>query len=72
MEFAKKVKGLGYTVIGGGLITTDTECEKYLENESVDAIFLGRKLLNDPYFVMHAAVKAGRKDLIIEPYERGF
>jgi len=72
MEFAKKVKALGYAVIGGGLITTDTECEKYLENESVDAIFLGRKLLNDPYFVMHAAVKAGRKDLIIEPYERGF
>jgi len=72
MDFAKKVKTLGYTVIGGGLITSDIECEKYLENGSVDAIFLGRKLLNDPYFVMHTAIKAGRKDLIIEPYERGF
>lgn len=72
MQFAKKIKSLGYTVIGGGLITTDTDCEKFLEDESADAIFLGRKLLNDPYFVLHTAVKNNRKDLVIEPYERGF
>ena len=72
MEYAKKIKELGYTVIGGGLITSDLECEKYLENGFADAIFLGRKLLNDPYFVLKTAAKNGRKDLVIEPYERGF
>jgi NADPH2 dehydrogenase len=72
MEYAKRIKALGYIVIGGGLITTDVECEKYLDNGSVDAIFLGRKLLNDPYFVLHTAAKNNRKDLVIQPYERGF
>ncbi len=72
MDFAKRIKELGYVVIGGGLITTDVQCEEYLSNGSVDAIFLGRKLLNDPYFVLHSAAKNNRKDLVIQPYERGF
>jgi len=72
MEFAKQAKALGYTVIGGGLIGTAEDAEKYLEEGCADFIYLGRKLLRSPYFVMEAAKIAGRNDLIIKPYERGF
>jgi len=72
MEFAKRVKELRYKVIGGGLITTDEQCQNYLDNHACDAIFLGRVLLNNPYFFLHAAAKQQRKELIIPPYEHGF
>lgn len=72
MDFSKKVKSLGYTVIGGGLITSDKEVQNYLDNNYCDAVFLGRALLNNPYFVLHAAKNQQKRDLIIPPYERGF
>lgn len=72
MEFAKRVKETGYTVVGGGLITTEDQCQKYLDNHACDAIFLGRALLNNPYFVLHSAARHQKKELIIPPYERGF
>jgi len=72
MELARKIKDRGIIVIGGGLITLPTDVEKFLTNGSADFIYLGRVLLNDPYFVLRTAAKAERKDLIITPYERGF
>jgi NADPH2 dehydrogenase len=72
MELARKIKDHGFVVIGGGLITLPTDIEKFLTNGSADFIYLGRVLLNDPYFVLRTAAKAERKDLIITPYERGF
>lgn len=72
MEFAKKVKSLGYTVIGGGLLTIDKQVQNYIDNDYCDAVFLGRILLNNPYFALHAASNQQKKELIIPPYERGF
>jgi len=72
MEFARQVKALGYLVMGGGLITTAEDAEKYLQDGFADFIYLGRKLLRSPYFVMETAKQVGRNDLIIKPYERGF
>lgn len=72
MELARKIKDHGFVVIGGGLITLSTDVEKFLTNGSADFIYLGRVLLNDPYFVLRTAAKSERKDLIITPYERGF
>lgn len=42
--------------IGGGLITKAETAEAYLSNDSVDLIFLGRALLDDPYWPMHSKV----------------
>jgi NADPH2 dehydrogenase len=72
MDYAKKVKGLGITAVGGGLITTKEDVMKYLADESSDFIYLGRELLRNPYFCLNTAASMGLKELIIKPYERGY
>lgn len=51
--------------IGGGLITKAETAEAYLSNDSVDLIFLGRALLDDPYWPMHS--KVAMKEEVIWP-----
>jgi NADPH2 dehydrogenase len=72
LEFAAKIKQVGITTIGGGLITTFEQIEEILEKEKADLVFIGRELLRNPNFVLHLAKKANRMDLILEQYERGF
>jgi NADPH2 dehydrogenase len=72
LEFAAKIKQVGITTIGGGLITTFEQIEEILEKERADLVFIGRELLRNPNFVLHLAKKANRMDLILEQYERGF
>lgn len=42
-----------------GMITTGTEAEKILQAGEADVVFLGRELLRDPYFPLHAAKELG-------------
>jgi NADPH2 dehydrogenase len=72
LEFAAKIKQVGITTIGGGLITTFEQIEEILDKEKADLVFIGRELLRNPNFVLHLAKKANRMDLILEQYERGF
>jgi len=41
--------------IAGGLITSPLMAEEILENQRADLIFLGRELLRNPYWPLHAA-----------------
>ncbi|MDD3123102.1 MAG: NADPH dehydrogenase NamA [Candidatus Izemoplasmatales bacterium] len=72
MDYAKKVKDLGFTTLGGGLITSIDYVMKYLSDGSSDFIYLGRELLRNPYFCLNTAASMGHKELIIKPYERGY
>ena len=72
IPYATKIKEVGITTIGGGLITTLEEINKILENDQADLIYIGRELLRNPYFVMHLAKASSQPDVIIEQYERGF
>ena len=72
IPYATKIKEVGITTIGGGLITTLEEINKILENDQADLVYIGRELLRNPYFVMHLAKASNQPDVIIEQYERGF
>lgn len=45
----------GLPVIGGGLVTTAKMAEEIVVSERSDLIFIGRELLRNPYWTMHAA-----------------
>ncbi|ABW17953.1 NADPH dehydrogenase NamA [Alkaliphilus oremlandii] len=57
--------------IGGGLVTTPLMAEEILQNNRADLIFLGRELLRNPYWALHAAKEV--RDDVPWPvqYERG-
>ncbi|ERJ12056.1 NADPH dehydrogenase NamA [Haloplasma contractile] len=47
-------KGTGLKTIAGGLVTVSDLAESALQNEQADFIFLGRELLRNPYWALHA------------------
>jgi NADPH2 dehydrogenase len=57
-------------VITGGLISSPQLAEEILHNDRADLVFIGRELLRDPYWPLHAAKEL--KDDIVWPkqYER--
>lgn len=58
--FAERIKKETGIMTGAvGLITTAQEAETILQNEGADLIFLGRQVLRDPYFGLHAANELG-------------
>lgn len=59
-EVIKKETNL--PTIGGGLITSPLMAEEILRNNRADFIFLGRELLRNPYWPLHAA-KEVRDDI---------
>ena len=60
IPFAEHLKkALGLTVIGGGLIEAPTLAEEIVANHRADLVFLGRALLRDPFWPLHAAKELG-------------
>jgi 2,4-dienoyl-CoA reductase-like NADH-dependent reductase (Old Yellow Enzyme family) len=58
--FAERIKKEAGIMTGAvGLITTAQQAEDILQKEGADLILLGRKLLRDPYFPLHAAKELG-------------
>ncbi|MBB1286372.1 NADH:flavin oxidoreductase/NADH oxidase [Flavisolibacter sp. BT320] len=58
--FAERIKKEAGIMTGAvGLITTAQEAETILQNEGADLIFLGRQVLREPYFPLHAAKALG-------------
>ncbi|MCC6185705.1 MAG: NADPH dehydrogenase NamA [Chitinophagaceae bacterium] len=53
-----------------GLITTASQAETILQNNEADLIFLGRELLRNPYFPLHAAQELGDEIAWPKQYER--
>ncbi|HWT27709.1 MAG TPA: NADPH dehydrogenase, partial [Mobilitalea sp.] len=56
VKFAETIKKSAcIPVIAGGLITSPLMAEEILQNDRADLIFLGRELLRNPYWALHAA-----------------
>lgn len=56
VPFAKEIKSRTGILTGAvGLITEADQAEEILQKEEADLIFIGRELLRDPYFALHAA-----------------
>ncbi len=69
--YAKTIKKeTGLPVIAGGLITSPLMAEEILEKDEADLIFLGRELLRDPYWPLHAAKELEEEIKWPTQYER--
>lgn len=55
-----------------GLITNEEMAEEILQNGRADLVALGRELLRDPYFPLHAAERHGVPGYVPESYKRAF
>ncbi len=69
--YANAIKEAGFTVLGGGFIRDPHYMEEVLTTNKVDAIFLGRELLLNPFFVQRLAKKE-KPELVIDAYKRSF
>lgn len=69
--FAETIKThTGLPVIAGGLITKSKMAEEIIRNGRADFVFLGRELLRNPYWPLHASQKLGIDIPWPEQYER--
>ncbi len=71
--FAEKIKREAGIPTGAvGLITEANQAEKILQESQADAIFLGRVLLRDPYWAIHAAQILKEPVAVPKQYARAF
>lgn len=63
-------KGTGITTGTVGMITEARQAEEILAKEQADLIFIGRELLRDPYFALHAAKELGDSVRWVDQYQR--
>lgn len=71
VPFADSIKKESELTTGAvGLLNEASQMEDLLESEKCDLIFIGRKLLKDPYFPINAARQLGDPDITPEQYGR--
>lgn len=71
VPFANEVKNQVNIITGAvGLIFEPKQAEYILEKREADLIFLGRELLRNPYFALHAAKELGSDIEWFTQYER--
>ncbi len=62
VPFAQAVRrDVGIATAAVGLITTAEQAEQIVANGQADVVLLGRELLRDPYWPLHAAQQLGHK-----------
>lgn len=60
VPFAAAIRDQAQIFTGAvGIITSGAQAEKILQEGEADALFIGRELLRDPYFPLHAAKELG-------------
>jgi 2,4-dienoyl-CoA reductase-like NADH-dependent reductase (Old Yellow Enzyme family) len=59
VQFSETVRKTGILTGAVGLITKAGQAESILQEEKADLVFLGRELLRNPYFALHAARELG-------------
>jgi len=71
-KYAEIIKSqTDFMILSGGRIRSSQMADELIRNDRADLVFIGRQLLIDPNFVMHAAVEL-RQDIDYSPvqYER--
>ncbi|HUX95979.1 MAG TPA: NADPH dehydrogenase NamA [Bacteroidales bacterium] len=61
VPFSEEVRKSAILTGAVGLITSASQAEKILQEEKADIVFLGRELLRNPYFALHAAKELGEE-----------
>lgn len=73
VPFASQIKKKADILTGAvGEISTLEQIEELLESDKCDFVFLGRKLLRHPYFILHATHKTDDCDILPVQYERAY
>lgn len=71
VTYAETIKRLtNLPVIAGGLITEPVMAEEILQNKRADMVYIGRELLRNPYWALHAAKKLNANIMWPPQYER--
>ncbi len=72
VPFAEAIREQVHIATGAvGMITEPRQAEEILQNEQADVIFMGRELLRNPYWPLHAAAELGDTlDYWPEQYQR--
>jgi 2,4-dienoyl-CoA reductase-like NADH-dependent reductase (Old Yellow Enzyme family) len=55
-----------------GLISAPAHADEIIRNARADMVLLGRAMLRDPYWAIHAARELGGKGDVPDPYLRGY
>ncbi|PAF42439.1 NADH:flavin oxidoreductase/NADH oxidase [Helicobacter sp. 11S02596-1] len=63
-------EALGVDCIGGGLITEAKMAQRLVKSGAVDAVFLARELLKNPYWAIQAGLSLGEEISLPRQYER--
>ncbi|MBC2581043.1 NADPH dehydrogenase NamA [Clostridium sp. DJ247] len=71
VKYAETIKReCSIPVMAGGLITTASMVEEILQNDRADLVYIGRELLRNPYWVLHAASELGEDYSWPSQYDR--
>lgn len=65
-------RGAGVRTAAVGLITTPAQADEIIRNEQADLVLLGREMLRDPYWALHAAQALGQPAPVPPQYLRAF
>lgn len=65
-------RGAGIQTAAVGLITTPAQADEIIRNEQADLILLGREMLRDPHWALHAAQALGQPTPVPSQYLRAF
>lgn len=65
-------RGAGIRTAAVGLITTPEQADEIIRNEQADLVLLGREMLRDPHWALHAARALGQPAPVPSQYLRAF
>lgn len=65
-------RGAGIRTAAVGLITAPSQADEIIRNERADLVLLGREMLRDPYWALHAAQVLKQPAPVPSPYLRAF
>lgn len=65
-------RGAGIQTAAVGLITTPAQADEIIRNEQADLVLLGREMLRDPHWALHAAQALGQPAPVPSQYLRAF
>ena len=72
VPISEAVRATGIPTAAVGLITAPMQADEIIRNQRADLVLLGREMLRDPYWALHAAQALRKQGPIPNQYLRGF
>jgi 2,4-dienoyl-CoA reductase-like NADH-dependent reductase (Old Yellow Enzyme family) len=72
VPISEAVRATGIPTAAVGLITAPMQADEIIRNQRADLVLLGREMLRDPYWALHAAQTLRKQGPVPNQYLRGF